>query len=731
MGGDSKDAKKFESFDAIGIAMNAAKKIAKAQKKKIKSATRTVKRLRGRLKEWRKLELIAKAGTEIGEEIDARFRKLHRMCEHNSKLHREIMEHHFVANAIEWIHEEPNDPNMQGSALHFLVKIICLYPNTAAVHRAAALRHHLYTAIAIGMKACAEYEHVQGFAADAAVALSSVPDVANSEATADNKDYSIYTISDTMGDESTRTSDHHARSLAGKHHLLEGLFRACDRHVREDEMIAKCLHAVGHLCYDHAHNRTIAEQLHAVSTVASSIATHPRKGNVQTAGLYALAMMCHHSELMQQQALERQMPTPGDYEKEKQRLMRQTRMKGAAGGGGGGGGEDIILMGGVITLPPGKYICLEPVVNAMASHIRDRDICLYGIVALNNICGADGRHQMDIIEVEGHVAIRLAMQVHLADDEVQRLALHALGTLAQHNADAQTAIIDCGAMLCITKAMSKHNQKPKLLVEGIAAIGELGSLSPANQRALVEGHAADAVIKTAKVFAASNADVAEEACRALGNIGRENPWTSEYISAAGAIEVVTSSMRQMGKDHAGVDIAGAWAIGHLCEHALQNTSLRDHSTSAIIFSGTDSLKLLCAAMERRPLDAVLQGACSFAVAKLARRNHYHQNEIEMCGMTKLLHQAFLEHPTDPQVQNWSRVALALCRISVDSPERVVEAHKRSRVPPRKIASLRELSRYARRVEKGYYLPVWNEGKKDGDAERKEEKEDDRREKSRK
>jgi len=708
--GEAKDAKRFESFDAIGIAMNAAKKIAKGQKKKIKSATRTVKRLRGRLKEWKKLEPISRTGVEIGEEICARFRKLLRMCENNSKLHREIMEHHFVANAVDWIHQEPSDAQMQGAALHFLVKIIRLYPGSAALHRAAALRHHLYTAIALGMKHCAKNAQVQAYAAEAVVALASVPDVTNDKASADNKDYSIYTISDTVGDESTRTGDHHARSLAGKHHILEALFRACDCHTTEDEMIAKCLNAIGHLCYDHQHNRTIAEQLHAVQTVASSIATHPRKIQVQTAGVYALAMMCHHSELMQQQALEREMPTPADYEKEKQRLMRQSRMKGAGGGRGGGSEEDIVLMGGVITLPPGKYICLHPIVKALASHIRDRELCLYGIVALNNICGADGRHQMSIIEVEGHVVIRLAMQAHLADEEVQRLAMHALGTLAQHNADAQTAIIECGALACISKAMAKHNQKPKLLVEGVAAIGELGSISSINQRAVVEGHAADAVIKTAKVFAATDADIAEEACRALGNIGRGNAWTAEYISAAGAIQVVTHSMREMGKEHVGVDIAGAWAIGHLSAHALQNSSLRDHATSNVVFSGTDSLKLLCVAMRRRRTDAVLQGACSFAVAKLARNNHYHQNEIEMCGMTKLLHKAFVEHPDDEQIQNWSRVALALCRISVESPERTVEAYKRSRCPQRTAVSLKELSKYARRPKRGYFLPERKETK---------------------
>jgi hypothetical protein len=723
-GGESSTKSAYESMDTVAIALNASKRIAKAQKKKIKSATRTVRRLKHRLKEWRNLALVARTGVEIGAEIGSRFRKLYRMCENNSRLHKEVMEHHFVANAVAWIHEEPSDADMMGSAVHFLVKIIRLYPKTAAIYRAAALRHHLYTAIAIGMKQCADHSEVQGYCADAAVELSSVPDVVDENATEENRDYSIYIISDTMGDESTRSGDHHARSLAGKHHLLEALLRACDKHVREDEMQQQCLHAIGHLCYDHEKNRKIAEQLHAVGIVARSIVKHPRKGPVQTAGLYALAMMCHHSERMQHAALERQMPTEADYEREKRRLMKKSRMKGGAGGaggagGGGGGGseEDIILMGGVITLPPGRFLCLEPVVDAIASHIRDRNLCLYGIVALNNICGADGRHQMEILEVEGHVAIRLAMQAHLADEEIQRLAMHALGTISQHNADAQSAVLEAGALLNITKAMAKHNDKPKLLLEGIAAIGELGSIDAVNQRAVVEGHAADAIIKAAKVFSTSDPDVAEEACRALGNIGRENPWTSEYISAAGAIEIVTHSMRSMGAEHVGVDIAGAWAIGHLANHAMQNSSLRDHHTESVVFTGTDALSLLCVGMRRRQNDPVLQGACSFAVARLARGNHYHQNEIEMCGMTKLLLQAYRTHPEDEQIQNWSRVALALCRIDVESPNQIIESHSRQRVPPTKSASLGELSRYGRRPKQqggtqvGYFVPSWNEGTK--------------------
>ena len=114
-------------------------------------------------------------------------------------------------------------------------------------------------------------------------------------------------------------------------------------------------------------------------------------------------------------------------------------------------------------------------------------------------------------------------------------------------------------------------------------------------------------------------------------------------------------------------------------------------------------------MRRRPTDAVLQGACSFAVAKLARNNHYHQNEIEMCGMTKLLHQAFVGHPDDEQIQNWSRVALALCRISVDSPERTVEAYKRSRCPQRTAVSLKELSKYLQTKKKNQHVIASNEG----------------------
>jgi len=540
------------------------------------------------------------------------------------------------------------------------------------------------------------------------------------------KEYSVFVISDTVADEDhERTGDHHARSLAGKHHLLEALFRACDLHYRDDGMQKACLHAIGHLCYDHEKNRRIAEQLRAVSIVAKSITTHPRKTDVQTAGCYALAMMCHHSELLQHEALEREMPTEADYEKEKQKLMRKTKMKGGAGGSSGGaGGEDIILMGGVITLPPGKFICLDPVINAMASHIRSRDLVLFGIVALNNICGADGQHQMEIIEVEGHVAIRLAMQAHLNDEEIQRLAMHALGTLALHNADAQTAIINCGAVACITKAMAKHNDKPKLLLEGIAAIGELGSISAANQRAIVEGHAADAIIKAAKIFTSTNSDVAEEACRALGNIGRENEWTAEYICTGGAIEIITHAMEEMSETSVGVDIAAAWAIAHLAKHALQNSSLKDPHSQTVVFTGTNSLKLLCSAMRRRPEDEVLQGACSFAVARLARGNHYHQNEIEMSGMTKLLLRAFQEHPNHKQVQNWSRIALALCRVDVERFETRIEAMSRQRVPAKKKVSLCELAQYARRLkvndsQVGYFLPVWNEGQdsKDGAEER--------------
>ena len=174
MSGEQKESK-FESFDAIAVAMNAAKRIAKGQKKKIMSATRTVKRLRHRLKEWRKLELVAKTGTKIGSEIASRFRKLYRMCENNKKLHFEGMEHHFVANAVDWIHEEPGDEDMQSDAVELLIQLIRLYPDSAALHRAAALRHHLITAIACGMKECVDFPHVQSAAADSIVQLSSVP----------------------------------------------------------------------------------------------------------------------------------------------------------------------------------------------------------------------------------------------------------------------------------------------------------------------------------------------------------------------------------------------------------------------------------------------------------------------------------------------------------------------------------------------------------------------------
>ena len=100
----------------------------------------------------------------------------------------------------------------------------------------------------------------------------------------------------------------------------------------------------------------------------------------------------------------------------------------------------------------------------------------------------------------------------------------------------------------------------------------------------------------------------------------------------------------------------------------------------------------------------------------------------MCGMTKLLHQAFVGHPDDEQIQNWSRVALALCRISVDSPERTVEAYKRSRCPQRTAVSLKELSKYARRPKRGYFVPERKEKTKHMEGKTEEQKVDGKEEK---
>ena len=96
----------------------------------------------------------------------------------------------------------------------------------------------------------------------------------------------------------------------------------------------------------------------------------------------------------------------------------------------------------------------------------------------------------------------------------------------------------------------------------------------------------------------------------------------------------------------------------------------------------------------------------------------------MQRMSKLLLRAFQEHPNNEQVQNWSRVALALCRVDVERFETRIEAMSRRRVPAKKKVSLGELARNARRLKVndsqiGYFLPVWNEGQdsKNGAEER--------------
>ena len=723
--GDAEEATQYQSMDHIALAMNAAKRIAKKQKKKIKSATRSVRKIHRRLKEWQALELVARTGTDIGKEISYQCRKLYRMCQNNSKLHHEVMEHRFVRYCIDWLFESPNDPDMQSWVPHFIDKLVRMYPKTAAHHRASALRHHIFTAMAAGMKACGDSPEVQHMCAEVVVGLSSVPDhvmrdgdphhaVSAEDAHGDLADYGITVASDGVGVDAVhlRRGDNHARSLAGKHHLLEALFLACARHKMDDDVQSKCLHAIGHLCYDHKRNRDIAERIHAVRTIADSISSHEKKVQVQVSGLYALAMICHHSELMQRAALEREMPTPADYEREKKRLMRKTKMKGGAGRSAGADDneEDIILMGGVITLPPGRYIVLGAVVGAMCGHPMDRDVQRWGIVALNNIAGADGQHQCDVIEVEGHVAIRLAMQAHLADEEVQRLAMHALGTLARLNEDTQRAILMSGACLCIVKGMAKHNASAQLQVEGAAAIGALGSLGDENQRAIVEGHAGDQIIKAARGHP-EDADVAEEVLRAIGNISRGNAWTAQYMAAAGAVDVITGAMARLGEAHAGVDMAGAWAIGHMCVHAMGNSSLRDaHTDKVVVLQHGVTLSSLVLAMRRRTEDAKMQAACIFAIAQLARRNHYHQSEFEMSGAVAAMRHARHAHSSNAEIESWARSALNLLRLDPDDAQHRVEYHGQRRKPLDVSAvTLPNLASYARRPAE-YVIPVRKEEK---------------------
>ena len=112
--GEAADVPQYQSMDHIAVAMNAAKRIAKNQKKKIKSATRSVRKLHRRLKEWQGLELVARTGTDIGKEISYQCRKLHRLCQNNSKLHHEVMNHKFVRYCVDWLFESPSDAHMTG-----------------------------------------------------------------------------------------------------------------------------------------------------------------------------------------------------------------------------------------------------------------------------------------------------------------------------------------------------------------------------------------------------------------------------------------------------------------------------------------------------------------------------------------------------------------------------------------------------------------------------------------
>ena len=90
------------------------------------------------------------------------MQQAHSMCQNSSKLHHEVMEHRFVRYCIDWLFRSPNDPDMQSWVPHFIDKWDV--PQTAAHHRASALRHHIFTAMAAGMKASdsPEVQHVRG-----------------------------------------------------------------------------------------------------------------------------------------------------------------------------------------------------------------------------------------------------------------------------------------------------------------------------------------------------------------------------------------------------------------------------------------------------------------------------------------------------------------------------------------------------------------------------------------
>jgi hypothetical protein len=322
------------------------------------------------------------------------------------------------------------------------------------------------------------------------------------------------------------------------------------------------------------------------------------------------------------------------------------------------------------------------------------------------------------------VAIRLAMQAHLQDAEVQQLALHALGTLSRFDARCGTAVLECGALHCIVKALAKHNANGALQVEGAACVGAVGALTQDNQRACCEGHAAGQVIKAARSHP-DNADVQEEVLRALGNLSRENAWTSQYIAEAGGVQVITQAMTRLGpaRAHPGVALAGAWAIGHMAVHAMQNSSLRDHQTRNVAFTGTGALGCLVVAMQSTPEDTELCAACVFAVCQLARRNHYHQSEIDMSGAVALIRRAMVDHAASEVVQGWGRAALNVTRHDPDAPgmgpEYYVEfAGARRKKNKHAPVTLRNLAWNARRPAE-YVIPIWRDSKGEDDEEDEE------------
>jgi len=338
------------------------------------------------------------------------------------------------------------------------------------------------------------------------------------------------------------------------------------------------------------------------------------------------------------------------------------------------------------------------VAHAMADHLGDERLQMFGVAALDNLSYTglvvvERELSVQAGEDAGNAPLSMASRVcaamaaHRSSEKMQELGCRALANLAQESDACRRSVVQAGGATLVCRAMQLAITSPQLQRRGCAALANL-----AGDEAFEAVAQADGIERVAAAMLAhpTDAGVQVEGCSAVANLACADRKTRLALMKAGAPERVCRAMRQLADDET-VQQEGCAALANLCWGEVQKQEVQNAGGAIAIFEAmrayplcagvaewgckalhnlacnNDALRgwllehrtieLVCEALRHHADQAGVQLEGCITLASLAKSDEEVKQRISKGGGQSLILAALHRHKKSPELQRWGYKAL--------------------------------------------------------------------------